>query len=512
VQLVDWNAVVASDPSLLGPDRIHPTPQGYAVRAQLFAEAVASCSSAAGPAATPAPEPPRARPKRGRKLRRPIKVPGIESSGISFTDPVSFSGPGTRLSGELLLPNTKPPYPAVVMLHGAGPATRASYSTQAEFFAAHGIATLVYDKRRTGVTLANLAADARAAVKLLHARPEIRKDGIALWGFGEGATVAPLAAAGMGEVAAVVAVAPAVMGAAVERDWAVRHALGESGAGPVRKWLALRARGHADLRFNAAPTWRRVRQPVLAIWGTRDRFSPIRANAAALRDALAAGPNRDRTFRWFDATHAGAAVYRGGRPVFAPGFLEETTRWLVSRLGGARPAPGVRTPLPPANGGPEPAGRTKASFATAPATQVAWMLVPALLLLGSAAARGRRASGMTASADARASAPAAASAPVASASGPAAAAFPAAASARLIAAAALADLAALAAIGAGIAVAIGSDGRGVAHVAGRPALFTLALVLVAAGTVLTARLARRREWLPVVASAVWLALALFWLL
>jgi hypothetical protein len=35
---------------------------------------------------------------------------------------------------------------------------------------------------------------------------------------------------------------------------------------------------------------------------------------------------------------------------------------------------------------------------------------------------------------------------------------------------------------------------------------------VAAGTVLTARLARRREWLPVVASVVWLGLALFWLL
>jgi hypothetical protein len=40
----------------------------------------------------------------------------------------------------------------------------------------------------------------------------------------------------------------------------------------------------------------------------------------------------------------------------------------------------------------------------------------------------------------------------------------------------------------------------------------LALVFVAAGVLLTARLARRREWLPVAASAVWLALALFWLL
>jgi dienelactone hydrolase/lysophospholipase L1-like esterase len=496
VQLVDWNAIVASEPSLLGPDRIHPTPEGYATRAQLFAEAVASCSSSppagagAGAGAGPAPQPRQpapARPKRDRKSRRPAKVPGIESSGISFTEPVSFRGPGARLSGELLLPNTKAPYPAVVMLHGAGRATRTSYGAQAEFFAAHGIATLVYDKRRDGVTLANLAADARAAVALLHARSDIRKDGIALWGFGQGATVAPLAAAGFGKVAALVAVAPAVMGAAVDRDWAVRHALGGSGAAAVHTWLALRARTDADLRFHAVPVWRRVMQPVLAIWGTRDRFSPIRANAAALRDALTAGPNRDRTFRWFDATHAGAAAYRNGRPVFAPGFLEDTTRWLTSRLGATKPTPAVRTPLPPANGGPQPVGVTNASFAAAPVPQAIWLVMPALMLLAWSFAARRRAAAAAASASS-------------------------VGAARLVTAMTIADGAALVAIGAGVADVLASDGRDVAHVAGVPALFALAFGLVALGTALTVWLARRRAWLPVAASAVWLALALFWLL
>ena len=67
-----------------------------------------------------------------------VKVPGIESSGISFTEPVKVRG----LTGELLLPNTKPPYPSVVMLNGG--------SKAAEYLAAHGIATLMFPFRRLG--------------------------------------------------------------------------------------------------------------------------------------------------------------------------------------------------------------------------------------------------------------------------------------------------------------------------------------------------------------------------
>src|SRR5436189_271357 len=80
---------------------------------------------------------------------------------------------------------------------------------------------------------------------------------------------------------------------------------------------------------------------------------------------LEAGPNRDRTFRWFEATHGGAVAYEGGRPVFAPGLLEEAARWLGLRLGAKRAAPAVRTPLPPANG-PEVANVSGASAVYGP--------------------------------------------------------------------------------------------------------------------------------------------------
>jgi lysophospholipase L1-like esterase len=46
-RLVDWHAQARQDPGLLS-DGVHPGPDGYALRAQLFAEAVAACLDTAG--------------------------------------------------------------------------------------------------------------------------------------------------------------------------------------------------------------------------------------------------------------------------------------------------------------------------------------------------------------------------------------------------------------------------------------------------------------------------------
>jgi hypothetical protein len=43
--LVPWAGVVAAHPEIVGPDHVHATPQGYQVRAQLYAQAAQSCIS-----------------------------------------------------------------------------------------------------------------------------------------------------------------------------------------------------------------------------------------------------------------------------------------------------------------------------------------------------------------------------------------------------------------------------------------------------------------------------------
>jgi hypothetical protein len=197
---------------------------------------------------------------------------------------------------------------------------------------------------------------------------------------------------------------------------------------------------------------------------------PIQASAEQLRDALADGSNRDRSFRWFAATHGGAVAYRDKQPVFAPGLLEESGRWLGLHLGAKRAVAVVRTPLPPSNGGPEPADVTNASALLTPPVQVLWLLAPAVLL-GIALTRGMRPVGIAAS-----------------------------------------GLGALAAIAFGVARALDTGGRGLASVAGLPWPFALAFVLAGICIGLSARLALRRQWLPAAAGGLWAGLALFWLL
>jgi dienelactone hydrolase/lysophospholipase L1-like esterase len=475
VQLVDWNAIASSQPDLLGPDHVHPTPQGYALRAQLFAQAVAGC--AAGPAdnadslAPPAPAP--KHKARVRHRPRPaIKVPGIESSGISFTEPLAVHG----RQAQLLLPNTKPPYPAVVMLGAT--------QTAAEFLAAHGIAAL---------RLSGSAADARAAVELLRRRKEIRPNGIGLWGFGD--TSAAEVAAADPHVAAVVALSPAVLSDAEQRDWRARRVSDDPA---ITTWE--RVRGGGD---DPTAAWRQVKQPVLALWGTRDDQMPIRASAANLKAALT---TRDRTFRWFNAGHGGTVVYKDGEPVYAPGLLEESARWLGLHLGARRARPVNSTSLPPANPGPAPKDVSKSSALYRPAIQVLWLALPALLL-GIAAIQMRRRDGAAAPgaaapdrvdgldrADAADRAAARSSAPL-----------------RLMAVAVAACIGCFGLIAYGAVSLLDSPGESVTQFLGMAWPFALALVLAVVLAVCAIAFARRRAWLAAAGALLWVGLALFWL-
>lgn len=60
VEVVDWRGMVTADPSLLAPDGVHAVPEGYAVRAEMFAQAIDACGLddvPAAPASSPKPKP-----------------------------------------------------------------------------------------------------------------------------------------------------------------------------------------------------------------------------------------------------------------------------------------------------------------------------------------------------------------------------------------------------------------------------------------------------------------------
>ena len=123
----------------------------------------------------------------------------------------TFPGRGVTLGGTLLLPPGAGPFPAVAMVHGSGPGTRAVPLglARAALFLRAGYAVLVYDKRGTGVStgswqdasLDDLAGDALGAVDWLRQQPEIAHQRVGLAGQSQAGWVISRALAQSNDVA-----------------------------------------------------------------------------------------------------------------------------------------------------------------------------------------------------------------------------------------------------------------------------------------------------------------------
>ena len=147
------------------------------------------------------------------------------------TEDVTFFDGRVRLSGTLMLPATRGPHAAIILLHGSGPLTRYSFGPYPHFFTSLGLAVLIYDKRGTGAStgspvnlgaavlwwgkspgqlaaLARLAHypedldnDALAAFHFLRGRKDINPKEIGFWGSSEGGMLATQMAARNHDVA-----------------------------------------------------------------------------------------------------------------------------------------------------------------------------------------------------------------------------------------------------------------------------------------------------------------------
>jgi len=133
---------------------------------------------------------------------------------------VSFTNAEVTLAGTLTLPNSKGPFPAVILLHGSAPLDRDSslfghkpFLVWADHLTRQGIAVLRFDKRSAGkstgnydtATIQDFASDALAAVAYLKMRREITQ--IGLIGHSEGGITASIAASKSKDVAFVVLMA-----------------------------------------------------------------------------------------------------------------------------------------------------------------------------------------------------------------------------------------------------------------------------------------------------------------
>lgn len=278
-------------------------------------------------------------------LKRRDKRPEIQLP----REDVRFDNGKVTLAGTLVRPNVAGPHPAVIIVHGSGNQGRKDsfYSLWAEFFARHGVAALIYDKRGVGqssgsfdsATFDDLAGDVLAGVGLLKTKRDINSDEIGLFGISQGGWLAPLAASRTGDVKYLILdVGPAVTVQEQEMD-RVEYSLraDEFPAADIQEGLeytaqvftaAYTGKGKAKLfarsqevkakkwadyvepvssdedlegwrlsRFDPAPVLKKTKVPVLALYGELDVLVPPEENVDRMRAYLKEAGNTDFTIR-----------------------------------------------------------------------------------------------------------------------------------------------------------------------------------------------------------------------
>lgn len=294
------------------------------------------------------------------------------------------------LAATLVLPGTKGRHPVVVFVPGSQALSRDESAPFREFDAliSNGIGILIYDKRGTGESNGNwqqesfegLADDALAGVALLKRRRDINPQQIGVWGFSQGANIAPLAASHSRSIAFVIMTSggaitmpeaemneqlarmraqkmseeemkEAVAFMRLQFD-AVRSQQGwerfEAAIPQVRekRWYRYTWGGMPRdywqwkwwvpiVDFDPIPALKKVKVPVLAMFGAADQFTPpetISVFTAKIEAALRAGGNKDVTTKIFpNADHDMSVKLENGQWAAPPDYHSTLTSWILKR-------------------------------------------------------------------------------------------------------------------------------------------------------------------------------------
>ena len=319
----------------------------------------------------------------GREPIRGERVHPHRTRDVAFR-----SADGTVLRGRLLVPECEGPHPVVVTVHGSGPGNRYGGPFHT-FFLKHGVRVLAYDKR--GYTpdpdawrepdLADLSADATAAVRFVAAQPQIDPDRIGLFANSQGGWVAPPAAILAPEVDFLMVRVGAALTSAetvlhevrqelraeglsgLDLDYAIDlrrelYDLAMSGSpitaadslvapylaepwyaaafgdGPISEvwsdwWWEWAQRNHA---VTPVPALQQFDGPILWFLAENDENVPLVSTRAALERAFAAAPGDDHEIVVIeDAPHSFLIDTPGGPPRYADGFFSYMGAWMAER-------------------------------------------------------------------------------------------------------------------------------------------------------------------------------------
>jgi uncharacterized protein len=280
--------------------------------------------------------------------------------------PVEFHNQEVKLAGSLLLPRSEVPVPAVVFVHGAGRQTRESYREVGGYFASHGIAALIYDKRGTGQSggayesyepYENLVNDALSAIAFLEERREIAASQIGIWGLSQGAYISAAAASRSEDIRFIIVVGADVADGMMFyyrdnlfRRYGLSDRLRDVAEKLYRVDQDLQRTFQDGFRFSSFvprsypppdqyvhPAWSHVNKPVLAMWGQLDQNVPVGESVAGLKNSLAQANNENWTIIILPRTNHDLRISETGALQskshgYPPGALQTMTDWAWSAI------------------------------------------------------------------------------------------------------------------------------------------------------------------------------------
>jgi dienelactone hydrolase len=258
--------------------------------------------------------------------------------------PLDFvSTDGTMLAATLSLPRwARRPVPAVVIVHGSGPLTRAHLFGDVRRLVWEGFGVLAYDKRGAGASqgvyprgwgadaesvLRLLAQDAASALDRARRDPDVDASRVGFFGASQAGWIIPLASAQLRHPPRfhVLLSSPAVSTGVEE----LYSALTGDGLRPPELTDAVeiekRVTGFSGLPgFDPVPVLAGMKVPTLWLLGARDESVPTFATVRAIEGLRKAGNDSHTVIVYPDANH-GLRNVTSGRP--AP-LWTDTLAWL----------------------------------------------------------------------------------------------------------------------------------------------------------------------------------------
>lgn len=232
-------------------------------------------------------------------------VPGFHAERVSYTyEDVPFtSADGTQLMGRLSLPESSPPVPAFMMLHGSEQGTRDNFGNKvmAHYMISRGFAILNYDKRGVGdsegtyqeaaspTNLQRHAGDAIAGVEYLATRPEIDAQRIGLIGFSQAGWVIPLAASQSEAITHFVILSGPVESTSQEDRFSSYTNDGDSSTEYDDAKITQQLREMQPGGFDPIPIIAELNQSGVWLWGSVDKSVPVTFSAENLQTLIDSG-------------------------------------------------------------------------------------------------------------------------------------------------------------------------------------------------------------------------------